>query len=57
MLQQSYCGRGGFDTLGHQLEAERFSQSDDRADNREIVGVGAEVTHKSRVDLERIDWK
>ena len=57
MLHQSQCGGGGFDALGNQLKVECFGQSDDGADNREIVGVGAEVAHKSRVDLERIDWK
>jgi len=57
MLHQSDCGGGVFDALGNQLKVERFSQSDDRANNRQIVGVSAEVTDKSRVDLERIDWK
>ena len=55
MLHQSLCCGSGFDALCNQLKVECFSQPDDRADNRQIVGIGAEVTYKCGVDLERID--
>jgi hypothetical protein len=41
MLHQSQRGGGGFDTLSNQLKVERFSKPDDRADDRQIAGVGA----------------
>ena len=38
-------------------KAERISKPNDRPDNRQILWVGAQVAHESRVDLEHIDRK
>jgi hypothetical protein len=48
MFDQSQCGSGCLDPLGDQLQAERFREPDDGANDGQIAGVGAQVAHELR---------
>src|SRR6516162_8848119 len=55
VLHQSQCGGGCLDPFSDHLQAEGVGESDDRADNGQVAGVGAQVTDESGVDLEHVD--
>jgi len=54
VAEQGHCGDLGFDAFGHQLQAERFGERDDRSHDREITWIGTEFTDEALVDLEGV---
>lgn len=45
----------GFDTLGHDVQAESVGESDDRFDDRGAFAVGGDVFDEAAIDLEGVD--
>jgi hypothetical protein len=54
-LHQRLCGCGRLEAFGDHLQAERLGQPDDRANDRQVTGVGTWAAHESVVDLEHVD--